>query len=136
MTDLGFTHIALTVTDMEASLAFYADYAGLDCIHRRGDGEGEVAWIADGRRPFAIVLIQKLEVKFPLKPSAHLGVAVSSVAEVDRLADKARGEGILIKEPVDSGPPVGYWCLIADPDDHTLELAYGQEVEHTTESRS
>ncbi len=30
--------------------------------------------------------------------------------------------------PTDSPYPVGYWALISDPDDHTLELSYGQEV--------
>ena len=30
--------------------------------------------------------------------------------------------------PFDSGPPVGYWAIIPDPDGHNLELSYGQEV--------
>src|SRR6266581_1223949 len=44
-------------------------------------------------------------------------------------------EGRLVREPEDSGPPVGYWAFLRDPDGHTLEIAYGQElglaVEHT-----
>ena len=30
--------------------------------------------------------------------------------------------------PIDSGEPVGYWAFLSDPDGHTLELAFGQEV--------
>jgi hypothetical protein len=30
--------------------------------------------------------------------------------------------------PIDSGPPVGYWGYIVDPDGHNLELSFGQEV--------
>ena len=31
------------------------------------------------------------------------------------------------------GPPVGYWALIRDPDGHTLEVAYGQELGRAVE---
>jgi hypothetical protein len=30
--------------------------------------------------------------------------------------------------PIDAGDPVGYVARIADPDGHSLELSYGQEV--------
>jgi hypothetical protein len=30
--------------------------------------------------------------------------------------------------PIDAGDPVGYVAHIADPDGHSLELSYGQEV--------
>jgi lactoylglutathione lyase len=69
----------------------------------------------------------------PLGPFGHLGVACRSRADVDRLAEQASGEGILRAGPTDSGPPVGYWALIADPDGNTLEVAYGQEVAFTVE---
>ena len=59
---------------------------------------------------------------------AHLGVGVPSKDEVDRLCRMARDHGCLLREPEDSGPPVGYWALIRDPDGHTLEVAYGQEL--------
>src|SRR3546814_2610309 len=72
--DLGFTHIALVVADMEASLAFYADYANMHVVHRRnGQGRGDVvAWISDGTRPFVIVLIQQPGLKDrPLGPRSE-----------------------------------------------------------------
>ena len=42
--------------------------------------------------------------------------------------DLARLEGIFVREPQDSGYPIGYWALLQDPTGHTLELSYGQEV--------
>jgi hypothetical protein len=33
----------------------------------------------------------------------------------------------------DSGPPVGYFGVIVDPDGHNLELAFGQEVAFTVQ---
>jgi catechol 2,3-dioxygenase-like lactoylglutathione lyase family enzyme len=130
VSDLGLTHIALPVTQMDASLAFYARYAGMRVVHRRTDpADGrEVVWIGDGTRPFVIVLIQAERVASPLLPIAHLGVGCASRAEVDRLAAEAHAEGRNVWGPTDSPAPVGYWALIADPDGHTLELSHGQEV--------
>jgi catechol 2,3-dioxygenase-like lactoylglutathione lyase family enzyme len=58
MVDLGLTHIALPVTDLEASTAFYSRYAGMEVVHRRRDPEsgGEVVWISDRTRPFEAFL--------------------------------------------------------------------------------
>jgi hypothetical protein len=47
---------------------------------------------------------------------------------VDRLAASARAEGRPCYGPADHGEPVGYFALISDPDDHTLEVSHGQEV--------
>ncbi len=129
MSDVGLTHVALPATDLARSAAFYGDYANLRVVHSRPD----VVWLADGTRPFVIVLIETEKVTDPLRPFAHLGVACATRAEVDRLCEKARAAGILIGGPNDSGPPVGYWAFLRDPDGHTLELSHGQEVGLTTE---
>lgn len=130
MTDVGFTHIALPVTNPAASVAFYAKYAAMRVVHRRVDpADGrEVVWISDGTRPFVIVLIETDRVASPLLPIAHLGVGCASRVEVDRFVAAARAEGRAVWGPTDSPPPVGYWALISDPDNHTLELSHGQEV--------
>jgi catechol 2,3-dioxygenase-like lactoylglutathione lyase family enzyme len=136
MSDLGFTHVGLPVTDLDRSLAFYATYARMEVVHRR-DVHGPVsavAWLSDKTRPFVIVLLTVARVDHPLLPSAHLGVGYASRAEVDRLCGLAAAEGILIEGPHDSGPPVGYWALIRDPDGHTLEVSFGQEVALTVDA--
>jgi lactoylglutathione lyase len=124
MSDVGLTHVALAVRSLEASVAFYERYAGMRAVHRRHG----VVWLADGTRPFAVVLLESSEAVRPVLPPAHLGVGVASRAEVDGLCELARGEGCLLRPPEDSGPPVGYWALIRDPDGHTLEVAHGQDV--------
>jgi len=129
MSDLGLTHIALPALDLDASIAFYARFAGMQVIHRRHD----VVWLSDLTRPFAIVLIRADVVRHPLLPFAHLGVGVASRAEVDRLCALAREDECLIRPPEDYGPPVGYWALIRDPDGHTLEVAHGQELRLTVQ---
>jgi catechol 2,3-dioxygenase-like lactoylglutathione lyase family enzyme len=126
--DRGLTHIALPVREMDASLAFYEKYADLRVVHERNDGGVRVAWVSDGTRPFVVVLIEVPEVRNPLLPLAHLGVGVESRERVDQLVAEAEAERRTSYGPIDAGYPVGYWALISDPDDHTLEVSYGQEV--------
>jgi catechol 2,3-dioxygenase-like lactoylglutathione lyase family enzyme len=130
MVDVGLTHVALPATNIDASIAFYAKYAQMQVVHRRTDQEthAEVVWLSDHTRPFVIVLIEVPSVAHPLLPFAHLGVGCATRDEVDRLCAEAQSEGCLRFGPLDSGYPVGYWALLADPDGHTLELSFGQEV--------
>ncbi len=138
MSDRGLTHIALPATDLDASIAFYEKYAGMSVVHDRLDpaNSGRVVWLADGTRPFAIVLIQAETVDAPLVPIAHLGVGCDSREQIDALAAEAVAEGRPVWGPTDSPSPVGYWVLIGDPDHHTLELSHGQEVGLTIEKAS
>jgi catechol 2,3-dioxygenase-like lactoylglutathione lyase family enzyme len=130
MSDLGLTHIALPVHNVERSIEFYAIYAQMHVIHRRIDTETgvSVVWLTDNTRPFVIVLIQTDLVYPVLSPLAHLGVACPSREFIDQLCDRAEREGLLIAKPKDSGSPIGYWAFLRDPDGHTLELSYGQEI--------
>lgn len=135
MIDIGLTHIALPISDLEKSIEFYATYAQMQVVHRRIDAEAgvAVAWLTDRTRPFAIVLIQTDSVHPVLSPLAHLGIGCKSREAMDMLCDKARQAGVLVEEPKDSGYPVGYWAFLRDPDGHTLELSYGQEIGLTVE---
>ena len=74
MADVGLTHVALPVRSLAGSVAFYGRYAAMHVVHQRPG----VAWVSDGTRPFALVLIEtRAEIK-PLLPMAHLGVGVRS----------------------------------------------------------
>ncbi|HIK06909.1 MAG TPA: VOC family protein [Trichormus sp. M33_DOE_039] len=130
MIDIGLTHIALPVSQIEQSIEFYTTYAQMQVVHRRIDADTgvAVAWLTDHTRPFAIVLIETKSVHPVLSPLAHLGIGCKSREAMDALCDQARQAGVLIDEPKDSGYPVGYWAFLRDPDGHTLELSYGQEI--------
>ncbi len=133
--DIGVTHVALPVTDLDASIDFYRRYANLEVIHRREEHVGHgVAWLSDHRRPFALVLLQveDPESQPRLGGWAHVGVAcASSDVVAQRLADAADA-GCEVSGPSDDGPPVGYWGIIVDPDGHNLELSFGQRVAEAT----
>jgi catechol 2,3-dioxygenase-like lactoylglutathione lyase family enzyme len=155
--DRGLTHVALPVSDIEASLDFYGRFADMVVVHRRRDDQtGEqVVWVTDRTRPFVIVLIEYLPAAVASSGSAatvgeaavaaqvppsgaltgfsHLGIGCDSREEVDRRAEQARREGRTVRGPFDSGPPVGYWAFITDPDGNNVELSHGQEVGMTVE---
>jgi catechol 2,3-dioxygenase-like lactoylglutathione lyase family enzyme len=129
MHDKGWTHIALPVSDLDCSIEFYSRYAAMRVVHRRertSMPEREVAWLSDLTRPFVLVLMETA-VDSVLGPFAHLGVACESREEVDRLANEARLEGCFRDGPL-TGGPAGYLVNLTDPDGHTLELSYGQDV--------
>jgi catechol 2,3-dioxygenase-like lactoylglutathione lyase family enzyme len=128
--DIGLTHIALPVADIDRSIEFYATYASMKVIHRRIDAETGVAvvWLSDNSRPFVLVLIQTASVQTILSPLAHLGVGCESREYMDTLCEKAQQAGVLLQAQQDSGYPIGYWAFLRDPDGHTLELSYGQEI--------
>jgi catechol 2,3-dioxygenase-like lactoylglutathione lyase family enzyme len=134
-TDRGLTHVALPVRDVEASLEFYRRFADMEVVHRRRDHQtGEqVVWVSDRTRPFVIVLIQQDHASGMLSGFSHLGIGCDSREEVDRRSQLARDEGRTVRGPFDSGPPVGYWAFITDPDGNNLELSHGQEVGITVE---
>jgi catechol 2,3-dioxygenase-like lactoylglutathione lyase family enzyme len=136
MIDIGLTHIALPAADVDRSIEFYSKYAGMKVLHRRTDAETGVAvvWLSDCTRPFVIVLIQTSSVQTVLSPLAHLGVGCQSRESMDFLCDMARQEEVLLQKPKDSGYPIGYWAYLRDPDGHTLELSYGQEIGLTIEN--
>ncbi len=128
--DIGLTHVALMVTETDASVAFYKKYAAMQVVHRRVDSDTHrsVVWLSDRTRPFVIVLIEADKVDMPLRPFAHLGVGCRSRDEVDRLCRDAASDGRLDSGPTDSGYPVGYWAFLSDPDGNTVEISYGQEI--------
>ena len=46
--DVGFTHIALTASDLDASARFYADFANMSVVHDRIDTDVgiRVMWLS------------------------------------------------------------------------------------------
>lgn len=134
-----WTHLALWVSDLDASVEFYCKYAGMTVLTERTESSGSrVAWLADKHGhlvlvlfgPYRMPLRKRLFIALMrrMRPPAHIGVECSSEDEVRRLSGLARDEGILRKGPAQFGGEIGFAGFISDPDGNDLELSHGQNV--------
>jgi len=138
------THIALPVSNLDATLAFYAKYTTMEKIHERFDEETHMrsAWIAnteDKTATSARFVIVVMEGKLPsqitgdikeeywfLRSIAHLGISLDSRDDVDRIAAMAKEDGCLVLGPMYRNAVVGYICLVRDPDGNNIEFSVEQ----------
>src|SRR5262245_61642883 len=105
-----WTHITINCTNLERSVEFYTDFCNLQIVRdRRLEGRHNV-WlgppVSPGDDPLFVLVIVEGEIKFHLD---HFGFQCDSRAEVDRIADLARQQDILIEPPQDIGGVVGYF---------------------------
>jgi len=125
----AITHVAIRARDIDRSVAFYQRYCKLIETHRRVDDDVTVVWLAEkGREGEFVTVLIEVPHADPVEPAplAHLGYAVASRAEVDRLGALGNADGILVEKPQDAGPVVGYFCMVSDPDGNWVEFSYGQ----------
>lgn len=137
-----WTHLALIVKNIDATIAWYEKYTHLELLSRTEDAQGYGAWLGDRTQadsPFVLVLAQFFEGKDPFAPArhgvlgpfAHIGIEVTEREEVDRIAALAREEGCLALGPMQMPAPVGYICFLKDPDGNNVEFSYDQGVYET-----
>jgi lactoylglutathione lyase len=133
-----WTHVALPVSDLDASIAWYETFTPLQLIQRRSDEAGQSAWLGHRtatEHPFVLVLVDFNEhhgQRQPrLFPFAHLGMEMPARADVDQIAARAVAAGCLEREPTDLPQPVGYVCMLRDPDGNTVEFSHDQRVYDT-----
>jgi catechol 2,3-dioxygenase-like lactoylglutathione lyase family enzyme len=122
-------HIAMLTADPELAAQFYTEWAGMRVIHQRQDpgSSHRVSWVrlAHDQSGLIIVLVESDE-RGAKGRMDHFGFHVSSRADVDEIAGRARDAGILVDEPQYAGPVVGYFCTIKDPDGNLLEFSCEQ----------
>lgn len=127
------THLALQVRDLEACIAFYRDYCGMEVVHERAapDTGERVVWLAEPGREKEFIFVILPGGRGRDQAAAdfnHFGFALASRTEVDAVAEKARRDGILVWEPRERPYPVGYYCGVKDPDGNFVEFSYGQPL--------
>jgi lactoylglutathione lyase len=131
-----WTHIALPCTDIDATIAWYERYTPLRLLDRREDADGYGAWLGhpdQGDKPFILVLVSffRDQDKGPqpiMAPFAHIGIEVTSRAEVDEIAARGEAEGCLVWPPTQMPQPIGYICALTDPDGNMIEFSFDQGV--------
>jgi lactoylglutathione lyase len=71
-TSWRWTHIALRVSDIDATIAWYQRYTALELLDKREDADGFRAWLGhsdSGEHPFVLVLAQFFEGRDPFAPT-------------------------------------------------------------------
>ncbi len=141
---VSFSHLAIPVLDVEASIAFFEKYCQMKVVKRRENPIN--VWLADGIRPFQIALLDadpedivgggrsgptdyhNAKLTHPIVKSAHIGFTCRNCSEVKRIAAMAKEEGILEHGPCEEGWPGGYCAYVSDPNGHSIEFSYNQEA--------
>jgi catechol 2,3-dioxygenase-like lactoylglutathione lyase family enzyme len=137
-----WTHIALAVKDIDASIAWYERFTHLRLLARDEDEDGKNAWLADPAddgHPFVLVLGQFYEGHDPFAPTphapmgpfAHIGIEAPTREAVDQIAAQAKAQGSLAFGPKQMPKRIGYVCFIKDPDGNTVEYSFDQGVFET-----
>lgn len=125
------THIALHVANIEACADFYRRYCGMKIVRDRNCHGKHIYWLAEpGReKEFIMVIMPGGQDRNQQEDDlSHLGFAVREKSHVDRIAQQAKDDGILVWEPRQEPYPVGYYCGVRDPDGNFVEFSYGQPL--------
>ena len=124
-----WTHITINCSDLDRSIDFYTSFCGLTIVRdRRPEGRHNV-WLgpqtAQDQDPTFVLVVVQDEVKIRID---HFGFQCESRAEVDRIAEIARKQNILVQPPTNIGGVVGYFTMVRDPDGHLVEFTAGQPL--------
>lgn len=141
-----WTHIALRVADIDATIAWYTEFTPMALIDRREDEAGYGAWLGMPEKtnnPFIMVLAQFFPDADPfagapratLAPFAHLGIELPTKEAVDEMAERGKAAGCLGMPPTMMPPPIGYITMLKDPDGNTVEFSWDQGVFATLQER-
>ena len=139
-----WTHVALRVADIDATIDWYLEHTPLLLLERREDDAGYGAWLGHDDSPdapFILVVAQFFPESDPFKdspiatlsPFAHLGMELTSRDEVEQIAAKAAESDCLAMPPTQMPPPIGYICMLRDPDGNMVEFSYDQGVYATAQ---
>ena len=137
-----WTHMALRVNNIDETIAFYTDFTPMELIDKREDDMGYGAWLGhtdSPDTPFVLVLAQFFPETDPFKdapiatlaPFAHIGIEMTTRQEVEDVAEKAKAAGVLAMPPTDMPQPIGYICMVSDPDGNMVEFSHDQAVYDT-----
>ena len=135
----SWTHLALCVSDIEASIAWYSKHTHLEVLARNEDDNGHGVWMGDpsnAESPFILVMAEFFEGKDPFAPAehapigpfAHIGIEMPEREDIDNIAALGKEGDCLAFGPTEMPAPIGYICFLKDPDGNTVEFSFDQGV--------
>jgi lactoylglutathione lyase len=137
-----WTHIALRVADIDRTIEWYSRYTPLELLEKREDADGFGAWMGhpdNADNPFILVIAQFLPGHDPFAPAPiaklapfnHLGIELPTKEDVDAVAARGEADGCLAFPAKWMPAPIGYICMLQDPDGNLVEFSFDQGVYET-----
>ena len=127
MSVAGFTHVSLSVSDLDRSTAFYRDVLGLPVLVDRFQGtafDGEEIMFSAGRLALCLQA-HRSNAGAVFDPTTsgldHVGLLIDSRSSLDDLAERLTAAGIA-HSGVRPLPGYGLVITVEDPDGIQLEL--------------
>jgi len=134
-----WTHIALRVADIQATIEWYTEFTPLQLLDRREDDLSYGAWLGhpdSSEFPFILVLAQFFPDRDPFAPAPiaklapfnHFGIELPNKQDIDDMAARGAAAGCLGMPATLMPSPIGYICMLNDPDGNLVEFSYDQGV--------
>lgn len=121
----GLWHVALRVTDLRRSRAFYEGLFGLQVIWAP---DQDNLYLSSGSDNLALHQIASADLPEVKKPGSqfldHLGFIMSSPEAVDRLFKRVEQEGITIVHRPKRHRDGSYSFYVSDPDGNTVQVLH------------
>ena len=112
MEPLAIHHVAINVSDVHRSVAFYTEVLGGQVRSDRPDFGIGGAWIDFGGQQ-----VHLLEAPVPRNLGQHFAIRVG---DLDAVVAELRSKGVAIADPVDSG--MNRQTFLDDPSGNAIEL--------------
>jgi len=123
---MDLAHVALWVSNLDRSLAFYCDGLGLDRRWSWADDGVENVYV--GTDAGELQLRYDPDRTTPIAPSRadvdHVAFTLDDAEEVEEAIERVadRPDCAVVTEPHVVEPAEAYAAFVADPDDYTIEL--------------
>ena len=113
-----WTHLALSVRDIDAMIEWYVAHTPVELLERREDANGYGAWLGHPDSPDAPFILVFAQFHpgcepfpgagpTPIGPFAHLGFELAERSDIDAIAAIAEAGGWLASAPMDLPSPIG-----------------------------
>ena len=123
VTIAGYSHVNLTVVDLDAAVAFYTEVLGFEVLPRPDFGaQGRGAWLGHGAAQVHLAVVDEKEPRTGFLP--HIALHVPADVYADTTAElEARGVQFVAKprSRVDLGHTV-WAAFVEDPSGNLIEL--------------
>lgn len=121
----GLRHLALRVTDLERSHAFYESLFGMRVVWQP---DPDNVYLSSGSDNLALHRIpaSEREQYSPVRGQFldHFGVIMETVDDVDRMFEHAQRSGVGIRKRPKHHRDGSYSFYLADPDGNTIQVLY------------